>query len=754
MRKLTKNIFLSILIVSILFCNLMPINSYAEINNNIEITLDTKEVYLNEATKVSISFKEYLNNSKITLVQKCADEQLLTELYYNEDTKSYEGIINYNIELEAINIWSLDKIIVGDKIITKDQLKDMGLDLGNYEVKQKYYTHDIDGIKYQPNARSVDQNLKDKYSKYTVLLDPGHGGKPGSGYNWGGTTIVNDTLWEKDYNLDTTLYAAKQLSDLGVNVVLTRNKDVYVALQDRTNLINKIKPDFAVSIHYNALTSKSNGTSAYYRYADRNGGLTKTLAGNIVDSIIDEFGFYREGILYRTYVDSATKKTLDYYHMIRESKFPTVLVECCYLSNVKDQAKVNTKAKREIMGREIAEGIIKTLDQMNGNGSSEEDKDEDKDDDKVEDKNEDEDKENVSKPETTVKTATATGNVNVRKGPSTNYTSLGVLKVGQKVEILGTDSATGWYKIKYNNGYGYVSNKYLKIDSSNQQSPTLSKPTIKTSANSYNSNKITWSKLSNADGYEIYRSTSKSGTYKSIKTITNGSKVSYTDTSLVTGTTYYYKVRAYKTVNGKKVYGDFSSVSDAKPVLSKLTTVKAVSASYNSNKITWNKVTGASGYEVLRSTSKNGTYKSVKTITSGSTVSYTNTSLTTGSTYYYKVRAYRTVDKKKVYSSYSSVVSAKPVLKTPSVKLASGNKKATIKWEKISGASGYEVYRATSKSGKYSKIKTITKNSTVSYVNSSLTKNKTYYYKVKAYRTVNGKKIYSSYSVAKSVRVK
>lgn len=647
MRKLTKNIFLSILIVSILFCNLMPINSYAEINNKIEITLDTKEVYLNEATKVSISFKEYLNNSKITLVQKCADEQLLTELYYNEDTKSYEGIINYNIELEAINIWSLDKIIVGDKIITKDQLKDMGLDLGNYEVKQKYYTHDIDGIKYQPNARSVDQNLKDKYSKYTVLLDPGHGGKPGSGYNWGGTTIVNDTLWEKDYNLDTTLYAAKQLSDLGVNVVLTRNKDVYVALQDRTNLINKIKPDFAVSIHYNALTSKSNGTSAYYRYADRNGGLTKTLAGNIVDSIIDEFGFYREGILYRTYVDSATKKTLDYYHMIRESKFPTVLVECCYLSNVKDQAKVNTKAKREIMGREIAEGIIKTLDQMNGNGSSEEDKDED------------EDKENVSKPETTVKTATATGNVHVRKGPSTNYTSLGVLKVGQKVEILGTDSATGWYKIKYNNGYGYVSNKYLKIDSSNQQSTTLSKPTV-----------------------------------------------------------------------------------------------KASSSSYNSNKLSWNKVTGSSGYEVLRATSKTGTYKLVKTITSGSTVSYTDKSLATGTTYYYKVRAYRTVDKKKVYSSYSSVVSAKPVLKTPSVKLTSGSKKATIKWEKISGASGYEVYRATSKSGKYSKIKTITKNSTVSYVNSSLTKNKTYYYKVRAYRTVNGKKIYSSYSVAKSVKVK
>ncbi|WP_455538673.1 hypothetical protein [Terrisporobacter sp.] len=70
---------------------------------------------------------------------------------------------------------------------------------------------------------------------------------------------------------------------------------------------------------------------------------------------------------------------------------------------------------------------------------------------------------------------------------------------------------------------------------------------------------------------------------------------------------------------------------------------------------------------------------------------------------------------------------------------------------KISGASGYEVYRATSKSGKYSKIKTITKNSTVSYINSSLTKNKTYYYKVISYRTVSGKKIYSSYSAASKV---
>ena len=277
---------------------------------------------------------------------------------------------------------------------------------------------------------------------------------------------------------------------------------------------------------------------------------------------------------------------------------------------------------------------------------------------------------------------------------------------------------------------------------------------VKSVSNSYNSNKITWSKLKDVDGYEIYRSTSKTGTYSRVQEITNGNTINYVDKNLATGSGYYYKIRAYKIVNGEKLYGDYSSIVSAKPVLSRTTNVISKSASYNSNKITWKKVSGASGYEVYRSNSKSGKYSKVKTITSGSTLNYTNTGLTTGTTYYYKVRAYRTVNGKKVYSSYSSIVSAKPTLKTPSVKLTSGSRKATVKWGKVAGASGYEVYRATSKSGKYSKVKTVGSGSTTSYTNSSLTKNKTYYYKVRAYRTVKGKKVYSSYSSAKYIKIK
>ena len=276
---------------------------------------------------------------------------------------------------------------------------------------------------------------------------------------------------------------------------------------------------------------------------------------------------------------------------------------------------------------------------------------------------------------------------------------------------------------------------------------------VKAKSNSYNSNIITWSKVNNVDGYEIYRATSKTGTYSLNKTVTSGSTLSYSNTGLTTGKTYYYKVRAYKVVDGKKQYGDFSQVVSSSPKLSS-TTAKSASAAYNSNKVTWSKVSGASGYEVYRATSKTGTYSLNKTVTSGSTLSYSNTGLTTGKTYYYKVRSYKLVDGKKVYSNYSDIVSASPKLFTPSVTLSKGTKKATVKWKKISGASGYEIYRSNSKSGTYSKVKSISRGSTTSYTNSGLTSKKGYYYKIRAYKTVNGKKVYSSYSSIKSIKVK
>ena len=160
--------------------------------------------------------------------------------------------------------------------------------------------------------------------------------------------------------------------------------------------------------------------------------------------------------------------------------------------------------------------------------------------------------------------------------------------------------------------------------------------------------------------YEVYRATSSSGTYTKITTLKSGSTISYTNQSLTTGKTYYYKVRAYRTVNGKPVYSSFSAIKSAKPVPAAPASFKAARASSSSIKLSWEKVSYASGYAVYRATSSSGTYTKITTIKSGSAVSYTNKSLTTGKTYYYKMRAYRTVNGDNVYGSYSKVVSAKP----------------------------------------------------------------------------------------------
>jgi lactocepin len=92
----------------------------------------------------------------------------------------------------------------------------------------------------------------------------------------------------------------------------------------------------------------------------------------------------------------------------------------------------------------------------------------------------------------------------------------------------------------------------------------------------------------------------------------------------------------------------------------------------------------------------------------------------------------------------------KPAIKS----LIAGKKKATVKWSRITGASGYVIYRSTKKSSGYKAVKTITKGGTVSFTNTKLKKGKLYYFKMRAYRTVSGKKVYSSYSAVKSVRVK
>jgi fibronectin type 3 domain-containing protein len=282
--------------------------------------------------------------------------------------------------------------------------------------------------------------------------------------------------------------------------------------------------------------------------------------------------------------------------------------------------------------------------------------------------------------------------------------------------------------------------KYM-LSSSNA---TITPPTsVKAVSASYNSIKTTWGTVTGATAYRIYRATSSTGVYSYVTTRTS---TSFTDTGVITGKAYYYKVRAYKTVGTTGVLSNYSSMAFAKPIPATPTSVKAVSASYNSIKTTWGTVTGATSYRVYRSTSSTGIYSYVPTATS---TSFTDTGLIAGTTYYYKVRAYSTVGTVKVFSNYSPVVFAKPIPATPTLVKAVSISDSSIKtaWGGVKGANAYRVYSATSSTGIYSYVGTAT---STSFTNTNLLAGKTYYYKVRAYSTVGTTKVFSNYSAVVS----
>lgn len=181
--------------------------------------------------------------------------------------------------------------------------------------------------------------------------------------------------------------------------------------------------------------------------------------------------------------------------------------------------------------------------------------------------------------------------------------------------------------------------------------------------------------------------------------------------------------------------------------LSKTKLTKLVGKSSSSVALAWNKVKGASGYEIYRSSSKSGSYAKVATVKKASSVSYVDTSLTNGKTYYYKVRPYLMDGNTKRTAGFCAAQKVK-LLKKPAVSVKNQSATRTkISWKEVKGAKQYQVYRSTSKNGKYQKIATIQKGNFFKDTNRK--SNARYYYKVRAVSSGMKGYTYSSYGTAK-----
>ncbi len=253
--------------------------------------------------------------------------------------------------------------------------------------------------------------------------------------------------------------------------------------------------------------------------------------------------------------------------------------------------------------------------------------------------------------------------------------------------------------------------------------------------------KLNWNAVEGAVKYQVYRSTSKNGSY-SLMFTTEGT--SYTNSNAQVGTRYYYKVKAIAAEGGKN--SEFSAIVSRTADLARPEVSITNVVSSGKIKLTWTAVKGAKEYKVYRSTAKNGSYSLMFTTKN---TSYTNSNATAGQKYFYKVRAiHNNTDANSAYSAIKSRTA--DLAKTTGLKVENATAKAVkISWNKVAGAASYKVYRSETKNGTYKLVKTVT----VRNCNdTTVAPGKTYYYKVKAIcSNTDGNGALSGYVSAKTV---
>ena len=167
-----------------------------------------------------------------------------------------------------------------------------------------------------------------------VCIDPGHGGKdPGA---------VGNGLQEKDLNLDIARKTKPLVEAAGYRVIMTRESDVYISLEDRCAIANRAHATIFMSIHNNAYQSEDQGTETYCFYNSEDG---RNLATEVHREVVKRIGRPDRGV-----------KEAGFY-VLKNSDMTSALLEGAFITNPEDARLLADEGFRQKIAEGVAAGV-------------------------------------------------------------------------------------------------------------------------------------------------------------------------------------------------------------------------------------------------------------------------------------------------------------------------------------------------------------------------------------------------------------
>ncbi|MFD1386143.1 N-acetylmuramoyl-L-alanine amidase [Oceanobacillus sp. FSL W7-1293] len=187
-------------------------------------------------------------------------------------------------------------------------------------------------------AAQTQSSSSGSLSGHTIVIDPGHGGKdPGA--------IGLNNIYEKDVVTSTADYVVQQLEEAGANVIMTRNGDYFVSLDERARISNSYNTDAFISLHYDSFSAVPvSGVTTYYN-SDSDAALASSLNSTLSSTVsLPSRGTQQAG-----------------YKVLENTNAPSVLIELGYITNPHDLTVVQTGDYQSSVARAITNGLINHL---------------------------------------------------------------------------------------------------------------------------------------------------------------------------------------------------------------------------------------------------------------------------------------------------------------------------------------------------------------------------------------------------------